>query len=454
MRRIIFVLAALLLVSSLAAENVPSVKPEDNKLPFSIKAYVLRGHNLEENGTHFAKFNGAYPTGVTLGFELPSTQIRPWQQYLGNPTVGLGLTCMNLGHSMLGHAIAAYPYILLDAIDTRAFQMRFKVAGGLACVTEHWYTQKDQNPDHYYDETVNTVFGCYLNVYLNAGVNLNFPITDYLAVGGEFGYFHMSNGRTCMPNIGMNCVYGSVGVTATLNSEAKNKRTVQFPDQPYGWALNITGAAGAQKAAIEDSHRFLISSLHVGAVYHVNNWYGVGIGTDVFYNSAVTKFTARSQYCDGTIGDDSCLTCGDQIGVDYSFAQKVRAGLALNNEFKFGAVTAMVDWGVYFYNPSRHIYDSYHEDYHLLGQAAPKRELLYKSPHGAGSEEAFHYIRFGLKYRIWDNLYLHTSAKTHMHICEYVEFGVGYQIPFFKRANRVEGQSKIFHYKKEWWKDM
>ena len=173
----------------------------------------------------------------------------------------------------------------------------------------------------------------------------------------------------------------------------------------------------------------------------------------MFYNSAVTKFTARTQYCDGTIGDEACMTCGDQAGVDYSFAQKVRAGLALNNEFKFGAVTAMVDWGVYFYNPSRHIYDSYHEDNHLLNQAAPKRELLYKSPHGAGSEEAFHYIRFGLKYRVFDNLYLQTSAKTHLHICEYIEFGLGYQIPFIKKENRTEGRSNIFRYHRNWWKD-
>ena len=97
--------------------------------------------------------------------------------------------------------------------------MRFKVAGGAAIVTEHWYTQKDQNPDHYYEPTVNTIFGCYLNAYLNAGINLNVPLTRYLSIGGEFGYFHMSNGRTCMPNIGVNSLYVSVGVTATFNSK-------------------------------------------------------------------------------------------------------------------------------------------------------------------------------------------------------------------------------------------
>ena len=290
MKRIfMFVLALAVSVSSVLAQDVPAENSDNGKFPFAIKAYPFRGAYLD-SGTHWDKFGGAYPAGVHLGFELPSQQQRPWQQYLNNATFGVGLSWLDLGHKMLGHSIAAYPYVLLNAIDADYLQMRVKVAGGLAYVTEHWYTQEDQNPDHYYEPTVNTVFGCYLNVYLNAGVQLNVPITKYLALGTEFGYFHMSNGRTSMPNIGANAIYGSVGVTATFNSEAK-KKPVQFPDLPYGWALNITGAAGAQKPAIEDTHRYLISSLHIAPVYHVNNWYAVGLGLDVFFNDAVSKNT-------------------------------------------------------------------------------------------------------------------------------------------------------------------
>lgn len=449
----VLVLAVFLSASSAMAQSAAADNSDNGKYPFSIKAYPFRGLYLDKN-THFEKFGGAYPAGVNLGFELPSQQQRPWQQYLNNATVGVGLSWIDLGHDMLGHSVAVYPYLLFDAINTNHFQMRFKVAGGLAGVTEHWYTQADTNPDHYYEPTVNTVFGCYLNVYLSAGLQLNVPITKNLALGTEFAYFHMSNGRTNMPNIGANAVYGSVGVTASFNTESK-KKPIRFPNQPYGWAINITGAAGAQKSAIEDPNRFLISSLHVGGVYHVNNWYGIGLGLDAFYNDAVTKNTGRTLYCGGEYDVDGkvvdCTTCGADKDVDYGFSEKVRAGIAINNEFKFGVVTAIVDWGVYFYNPSRNIYYDYHRDHY--GEVAPKRSMFYESPYGAGSEEAFHYIRFGLKYRVWDNLYLHTSAKTHLHICEYVEFGLGYQIPFLKKANRTEGKSNIFHHRRDWCKE-
>lgn len=452
-RTLLSVLAVILAAIPVLAQDLHSEKTADEKFPFSIKAYPFRGAYLDKN-THFEKFGGIYPAGVNLGFELPSAQQRPWQQYLGNPTFGVGLSWLKLGNEMLGHSIAVYPYLLFDVIDTPYFQMKFKVAGGLAAVTENWYTQEDQDPDHYYEPTVNTIFGSWLNVYLNAGINLNVPITKSLALGAEFGYLHMSNGRTCMPNIGANVAYGSVGVSATFNSD-KKKAPVRFPDLPYGWAFNITGALGAHKSAIADPNRFLISSLHAGAVYHVNNWYGIGLGLDVFYSDAVTKNTDRSLYCDGVYTVDgvdvNCTTCGDAKDVDYTFRHKVRSGIAINNEFKFGVVTAIVDWGVYFYNPSRNIYADYHRGHH--GTVAPKRELFYESPHGAGGEEAFHYIRFGLKYRLWDNLYLHTSAKTHLHICEYVEFGLGYQIPVLKKGNRTTGKSNIFHYHKNWWKE-
>ena len=454
MRRVFLSLLALFMAAvSAMSQNAQVEKADSAKFPFSIKAYPFRGMYMS-NGTHWDKFGTAYPAGVNLGLELPSQGQKPWQQYLGDPTVGLGLTWMNMGHEMLGHSVVLYPYILFDAIDTEYFQMKFKLAGGMAVVTETWYTQEDQDPDHYLEPTVNTIFGSHLNAYLNAGVNLNVPITRYMAVGAEFGFFHMSNGRICMPNIGVNAIYGSVGLMATFNSDAR-KTPVRFPDQPYGWALNITGGAGVHKATMSDKGRFLINSFHVGSVYHVNNWYGIGAGVDVFHSGAVTKNTNHDLYCNGSYELDDrivdCTTCGDESGVDLSQKQKIRAGIALNNEFKFGIATVILDWGVYVYNPYRNLYQDYHRDYH--GEVAPKRPLIYETRVGAHRDEAFHYWRLGARCRVWDNIYLQMALKAHIDVAEFIEFGVGYQIPFFKKGSRSASGAKIYHHHKDWWKE-
>ena len=441
----LYMAVALCHVAS-ASENITSENSSNGKFPFTVKAYAVRGAYLD-NSTHFNKFGGIYPAGINLGFELPSTGQKPWQSYLNNPTVGIGVSGYDFGNDILGMSVAVYPYILLDAIDTEYFQMRFKIAGGLGYVTETWYTQEGETSKEYYADDSNTVFGSPFNVYLNAGVNLNVPVTKSFAFGAEFGYFHMSNGRTAMPNVGMNSIYGSVGVTTTFNSEVK-KTPVEFPDLPYGWALNITGSLGSHQAWMDES-KFLISTLHAGPVYHINNWYALGAGLDVFYNGAIDKNTARDLYCKGyNNGGVVCKSCKEG---NYTTADKMRVGVSLNNEFKFGMLTAILDWGVYFYNPSRNYYFDYHDDHKETGIPA-KRPLFYTAPDGAGSEEAFNYFRFGLRCRVWDNIYLQASAKTHMHICEYIEFGLGYQIPFLKKSNRTDRDDIIFHYTPKWWK--
>lgn len=156
MRRLLsFILLAFVLAGPVSAQDTAADNGGKNR--FSIKSYAFRGTYLD-SGTHFEKFGAAAPAGVNLGLEFPSQQQYPWQQYLNNATVGIGLSWMDMGHKMLGHSVALYPYILFNAIDTDFFQMRFKVAGGIAGVTEHWYTQEDQDPEHYYKPTVNTVF--------------------------------------------------------------------------------------------------------------------------------------------------------------------------------------------------------------------------------------------------------------------------------------------------------
>ena len=454
MQRIILFLLMTVLSTTLASAQDNQKADSKERNQFSIKVEPFYGSYMNHS-FHFNKFRPFAPKGINFGFELPSLQTRPWQQYMGNPTWGIGLSVIDFGHAMMGEAVSMYPYLLIPAVRSNHFNLQFKVAGGLGLVTEHWYTL-DVDPDNYnyYSPDVNSIFGCYLNAYLSATVNVNVPITKSVALNGEAGYFHMSNGRTCMPNLGLDALYAGLGVITTFNAQNK-KEPVQFPDLPYKWSLNITGAAGAHRAWMYYP-LYLISSFHTGAVYSVNNWYGVGVGLDAFYNGAINSGTGRSLYCNGEIervdenGNeyfDPCNTCD---GV-YTFKDKVRAGIALNNEFRFGVVTAMVDWGVYFYNPSRNHYYDWHKANFENGGAG-KRELFYKSS-GAGSEETFHYIRFGMKFRLTDNLYFQTSAKTHLQICEYLEFGVGYQIPFLKKGLR-KGNEKIFHYKKGWWNNL
>ena len=232
--------------------------------------------------------------------------------------------------------------------------------------------------------------------------------------------------------MGANVLYGGVGLIATINPEEEEKEPIHFPDLPYRWSLNVTIAAGSQSADLTDGRNFLINTFHLGAVYNVCNWYGIGLGADVFFNDAIGKETNRGLF---------------RTDVEYKQSDKIRAGVSINNELQFGRVTAMVDWGVYLYNPARNFYN---HDHPIYGRG--KRPLFYKM-HSAGSDEAWHYIRFGVKCRVWDNIYVQALAKTHMHIAEQIEFGVGYNIPFVSKSKRRDSKDVIFHNREGWWNE-
>lgn len=392
---------------------------------FSIKMQPFMGCYLDPS-SNIRDIDPNAPSGLNIGMEFPSSRQRPWQQYLNDPTVGLGITYLNLGNDVMGEGIAMYPYILLNAFRTNIFHLKIKLASGLIAVNGHYDATINE-------EIPNKTFGSSINAYLSGGVNLDFPLTRNVAINAELGFDHISNGRMSEPNKGANILYGGVGFIATLNpEEGKERKPIEFPDLPYRWSLNVTGSAGMQNADLEDSHSFFISTFHVGGIYNLTNWYGIGYGFDVFYNDAIGNESKRG------------LFCPDH---EYSTTDKFRVGLALNNEIKFGDVSALVDWGLYLINPSRHLYNSDHETY-----GHDSRLPLFYRTKGAGSQEACHYIRFGVKYRIWDNIYLQALAKTHLHIAEFIEFGINYQIPFVNRSKR-EKYGTVFHHGSDWWRN-
>ena len=397
---------------------------------FSIKVQPFVGGYLSPNG-NLEAIDPSAPTGVNFGFELPSSQQYPWQQYLNNSTAGVGVSYIDYGDKVMGKAVSVYPYILLNCVRTKHFELAVKLASGLAYCTEtYWTNTQTDNRD---DVTAHFTFGSHLNAYQCGGVNLNFPLTRNLALNGEIGFFHLSNGRTMEPNMGANILYGGVGVVATINPE-EEKEPIKFPRLPYRWSLNVTLSAGSQSADLTDGRNFFINTFHLGAIYNVCNWYGIGLGADVFFNDAIGAETNRGLF---------------RSDIEYKQSDKIRAGVSINNELQFGRVTAMVDWGVYLYNPARNLYNDTGSPYYKVGE---KRPLFYKM-HRAGADEAWHYIRFGVKYRVWDNLYVQALAKTHMHIAELIEFGIGYQIPFVSKSKRRDSKDVIFHYCKKWWEN-
>lgn len=368
--------------------------------------------------------------GGEFAIEFPSWNAHPWQQYLDEPTLGVGFVGLNLGNNkILGQSFAIYPYLLIDIIKLSHFELNWKVGAGLSFFNKT-YNRCDTIPAHFGTGTTNTLIGSIVNVYLTTGAHLNFPIKNGWATHAEFGYMHMSNGSVLQPNGGINIIYASIGASYKLNKDCanyNNNKPNKFPPLPYNWSINITASGGYRELYYLDNKGYGIGSIHIGTTYNVCNWYAIGGGFDAFYDGVFnqqggTQLEGLTQ--EQRIEQLKHTHFGRYVILNENLSNKFRVGIGINNEFRIGRITAILDWGIYLYDPIRlaHYTDDTHKHKY------EKRPILYK--YNIEKEDGWNYFRLGVRCRVWDNLYVQTAVKTHLSKAELVEWGVGYQIPF------------------------
>ena len=122
----------------------------------------------------------------------------------------------------------------------------------------------------------------------------------------------------------------------------------------------------------------------------------MGGGFDAFYDGVFNPNTRFGRYI-----------------LDDKIANLFRVAVGVNNEFRIGRITAILDWGIYLYDPIRLAYKDEN------GNKYEKRPMLYK--YNIDKEDGWNYFRLGVRCRVWDNLYVQTAVKTHLSKAEMVE---------------------------------
>ena len=354
---------------------------------------------------------------------------------------------MNLGAEVLGNCVAVYPYFLLHMIDLPHFQFNWKAGAGLSFFHKY-YWNCDTLMENYYTPQANPLIGSVVNVYINTGLNFNFPIRDGWAVNAEVGFSHMSNGSTIKPNMGINMLYGSIGASYTINEHdyVAGKKEKTFQDIPYVWNLKVTASGGSRQLYYPDRINYPVASLRVGATYKVCNWYAVGGSLDAFYNASYVK-----QGLDTVCGVDGIIMSDDENKLqqehtifdryhitDDRLVDKFKVGFAVNNEFMLGRVTILFDWGVYLWDPLRNQYEP-----EVNPKYGTNRPMFYT--YNINKEDGWNYFRLGMRCRVWNNLFLSAAVKTHLSKAEMIEWGVGYDIPFKQKGDKRRGWEIFYH---------
>lgn len=158
---------------------------------------------VRENFYHFPPHGSAYIASISLIEVLPayfSKRVIPFNF----TSKGSVFNVVTYGNNYeLGFSLNAVRFAELKLLNTRFFDLQFRIAGGLGFVNRTWDAEKRPNN-----------VGMSLPINFSGQVYLfsNFKIHPkwFLYAGG--GFFHVSNGHVHLPNFGLNVLSTTVGL--------------------------------------------------------------------------------------------------------------------------------------------------------------------------------------------------------------------------------------------------
>lgn len=283
------------------------------------------------------------------------------------PRIGMGTSYSHLHkHEVFGSALGYYGFFDFSLYDYKFFTFSYRIYGGLSWLTKIWDFQK--NPLH-------TAIGSHINLYFRVSANTRFKLNQKLELTFDFGLTHFSNGRIKNPNLGLNLVTISSGLTYNINYN--NHYSTISPEKPElkNWNINITSYNGYKALGNFKNTYYYKSALNLLCGYNINHKKQYGVGVDLFY--------------DGSIKGDFLPTNPN------SKPNLLQTGLIVYQDLRYNKLVLTVQIGYYVYN--KHNYTAI-------------------------------YNRCGLKYYFKKNFYGSVCLKSHKTQADYVEWGIGYTL--------------------------
>jgi hypothetical protein len=397
MKYLLFPLLFILSITNLQAQTSEQ---------YSFKIQGIYG-TIIPHDQHVKPLIENHVTGTELSVEFQTRGEKPWQQFNGFPTIGLGAVWLNLGNPQkLGNAFALYPYISYTLLKTKSFRLSLKAGAGASYLTKT-FTNTNTNSlgETIPFDSTNTAIGSPLNVYFSGGGSLEIPISKGFSLTAEYTWNHMSNGSAFVPNSGLNLLNGFLGL-----KYSPNYKNYHFPSKqileviPRKWTYELIASGGFRQLYYQDNRTYAIASLVLAAYRPLTNYYRMGVGIDAFYDGVY----------DGTsLYKRTYITTNE-------LKNKLRIGTSWHHEVMLGRLTAGFDFGIYLYDPLKN-----ESPYTDASTGTLHKGIIY--PYNINSEDGWFYSRATLKYALDNHLFLSLGLKTHLEKAEFIEWGLGYR---------------------------
>lgn len=256
----------------------------------------VQNNNLETIQSLDKKYNSYGQIKLEFGGILPTVKEEGIQNYHGMdlrfgwqkrkndvystinnaPKYGVGIYMAGFNNEAFGKPIGAYGFVEIPIYYPKSrWSFVYNIGLGLGFNFNHY--DLEDNPS-------NELIGSERNVYISLTLETRYALTNHWVAGLGVGFKHFSNGRTSLPNSGINLLPFTIMTEYNLDdtsTDFKKNNLAEF--EPFN-IISMFGAAGRKTFEYGEAD-FFKSSLGISFLRQFNYKFRYGAGFEMFYTA-------------------------------------------------------------------------------------------------------------------------------------------------------------------------
>lgn len=307
---------------------------------------------------------------LDVSFMKERTGRDAYERLYNYPEQGVAFFFTSLGNKdVFGHAFALNYFFRINMVDRKRFKMYNRMGIGLGYLTK---------VHHLYDDptAMNVAIGSHVNIHFNCRFGARYQFSNKMNANLGVSFDHYSNANTSEPNIGINLLTGYVGMSYLLG-KALERDESELPEYQRKWSFETFMSVGGKHTRAFSNRYYFTASTSTQAVYELFRGFHLGAGADIFFDGST-----KSQLTDAELS--------------YSPEQSFQTGVHISQIIAYRNFRFALQEGFYI----------------GLGDPVNHKRM---------------YNRGVLQYYINKQWSVRLAMKSHLHILDYPELGVGFK---------------------------
>ena len=291
-----------------------------------------------------------------------------WEEIYNYPEHGFSFFYTSLGNDSVFGKEAALTYdVKFFYVSTKKFKVFNRLGIGIGYASKKFDIKTNY---------VNVAVGSHFNIHFNFRLGGSYKLSDKSEFNISASFDHFSNANSGEPNLGMNLLTFSSGLSYRLGAKSDKKRYELKPHKAKNTFYAFANMGGKHTRSLS-TKKYITFSTSFQAKRSFSRMIQLGAGLDLFYDSSIK---------DQLISNDKTYKSS------YSF----QTGFHISQTLVYNNIWLTLQEGIY------------------IG-------LLEK----VDNYKLYNKLIVG--YNIGEHLVINLAMKSHLHILDYPEIGVGYK---------------------------